>query len=690
MEKIRKRLLAWYRAHARKDLPWRKTRDPYRIWVSETMLQQTQVSTVIPYYERFLSRFPTVQTLARAPLPKVLQTWSGLGYYSRAKNLHAAAQEVASKHGGRLPEDLNELQQLPGIGRYTAGAVASIAFDRPAPILDGNVTRVLCRYFWIPEDPRGSGIRKQLWNLAQRLVPRDRPGDFNQALMELGALVCVPRSPHCAACPIAFGCEARKRGLQEQIPPPRPEPTRRLIRYLCGVLEKNGSLLLARRPVSGLLPGLWEFPGGELEPKETEAEGLRRHLRRRLGIEVRNPAFQMEIRQTLSHRELTIRAFRCLPPGGQIRPRWYAQARWVPRAQVRRLGLTAGMLKLFEKLRPAAAAACLLFLLGCAGPVPRIEPEEVKSSQRYYRVKSLKHLYGQVMRVRAVGEQLLRALPEEVRSSQKPRPSVGLLLDELDPISAGVFGISGTDAQIRAKKACLIVGVLPGGPADQAGIEPGDLLVQVGTQPTPRVAHAAGAFSRIKPDEAVPLILEREGTRFKWILTAGVRPYPVSFQVAEESAINAYAVPGQILVTTGLLRFVESDDELAVVLGHELAHLTSGHIAKGMAPNLIAGILGATVGTALDIVLPGAGGAAASGIRSPFSQDFEREADLVGLSYVHQAGYRMEAALTFWDRFATELPASLSQSYFNTHPASPERLLRLKKAIELIRGAPAG
>ncbi|HSG04908.1 MAG TPA: A/G-specific adenine glycosylase, partial [Nitrospiria bacterium] len=198
---LRKHLLAWYRK-SRRDLPWRRTRDPYHILVSEIMLQQTQVDTVIPYYHRFLKAFPTVSKLSRAPERKVLKLWEGLGYYSRARNLHRAAKEVHSGFEGKVPDTLEKLESLPGIGRYTAGAVASIAFDRRTPIVDGNVKRVLCRLFAIEDDPAATSVKNRLWELAESLVPGKSPGDFNQALMEFGATLCRPRNPSCGECPV--------------------------------------------------------------------------------------------------------------------------------------------------------------------------------------------------------------------------------------------------------------------------------------------------------------------------------------------------------------------------------------------------------------------------------------------------------------------------------------------------------
>jgi A/G-specific adenine glycosylase len=256
---LRKQLLAWYRLNKR-PLPWRRRRTAYAIWVSETMLQQTQAATVIPYYHRFLRQFPTVRALAQAPLTEVLDCWSGLGYYNRAKNLHAGAQKVLKERGGKIPDTAEELRTLPGVGPYTAGAIASIAFDRPVPLVDGNVIRVLCRWLGVRKDPQQADVQRLLWETAGRLVDPSSPVDFNQALMELGATVCTPRAPACPRCPVRALCVARRRGWETRIPFSAPPAVRRTLRYLSAVLEKNGGVLLARRPLTGLLAGLWEFP----------------------------------------------------------------------------------------------------------------------------------------------------------------------------------------------------------------------------------------------------------------------------------------------------------------------------------------------------------------------------------------------------------------------------------------------
>ena len=288
-------LLRHFDAHQR-SMPWRETSDPYAIWVSEVMLQQTRVDTVIPYWERWLDRFPTVGDLAAADLDDVLKEWEGLGYYSRARNLHRAARMVRERFEGRVPDDVDTLRELPGVGEYTAGAVASIAYDVPTPAVDGNVRRVLARLCDL-EAPTPAQLRE----LAAALVPPARPGDFNQALMELGATICTPRSPSCPSCPVADWCAARALGVQEDRPVPKERRAVPEEQIRTAVLvREDGALLMARRPEAGLLGGLWEFPGsgpGERWPGEVEA-----------WVEAGEVVGRLEsVRHTFSHKSVTYR-----------------------------------------------------------------------------------------------------------------------------------------------------------------------------------------------------------------------------------------------------------------------------------------------------------------------------------------------------------------------------------------------
>jgi A/G-specific adenine glycosylase len=269
-------LLDWY-SRERRDLPWRATRDPYRIWLSEIMLQQTRVAAAIPYYERFLTRFPTVEALARAPEQDVLALWAGLGYYSRARNLHRAAAQVADRG---FPHDYESFRALPGVGDYTAAAIASIAFGEPRAAVDGNVVRVIARLAACPSDISSPAVRKRLGEAASTLLDRRRPGDFNQAMIELGATVCLPRDPRCAACPIAQYCQARRQGRQLELPVRRRDARKERIEVTLAVVRRDEKLLLRRRPAdAGRMAGFWELPeAGDLpRARIGRAQGEFRH-----------------------------------------------------------------------------------------------------------------------------------------------------------------------------------------------------------------------------------------------------------------------------------------------------------------------------------------------------------------------------------------------------------------------------
>jgi len=342
MRAVRRALLSWYRK-TRRDLPWRRTRDPYAIWVSETMLQQTRVETAVPYYERFLERFPDLHSLATATTDDVLGEWAGLGYYGRARNLQTAACQVIEEWGGELPDDVDGLSSLRGVGRYTAGAVASIAFDRPAPVVDGNVARVLTRLLEIREDVRSAPVVKRLWQEAEALARGKSPGDLNQALMELGATVCTPRSPRCEVCPIAAHCRARESGDPEAIPVKRPRPKPKRLEAAAAFLVRRGKALAVRRPPEGLLGGLWELPGGELHARESPEKGLVRSMHERVGLTLTGTEKLGTIRHVFTHRVLHLHVYRARGAKGRVRLAGFDAHRWLPPALLAELPQGASM-----------------------------------------------------------------------------------------------------------------------------------------------------------------------------------------------------------------------------------------------------------------------------------------------------------------------------------------------------------
>ena len=333
MSEFSERTLNWYAQHARK-LPWRGNPDPYVVWVSEIMLQQTRVETVIPYFKRWMDQFPTIAALAAASEQAVLSTWEGLGYYSRARNLHKAAKIVATEYHGDLPHDLKGLRQLPGVGRYTAGAIASIAFGLDEPTLDGNLRRVYARVFDVSAPADSPAGFEMLWALAEENLPSGDAGDYNQALMDLGAAICLPRNPACLLCPLSELCQARALGIQEQRPVLKPKVKVPHYTVTAAILQRDGKVLLAKRPSKGLLGGMWEFPGGKIEKDETLADCLIREIREELGVDILvGEAFGV-YRHAYTHFRITLHAFLCELAGAEPRPLEAAELAWVTPADL--------------------------------------------------------------------------------------------------------------------------------------------------------------------------------------------------------------------------------------------------------------------------------------------------------------------------------------------------------------------
>jgi A/G-specific adenine glycosylase len=326
-----RKLREWF-DKAKRDLPWRRSRDPYRIWVSEIMLQQTTVAAVIAYFERFTAAYPTVAELAAAPEREVLRLWEGLGYYRRARQLHAAAQKITGEHGGVFPREPAAVRALPGIGRYTAGAIASIAFDLPEPILEANTVRLLSRLSGYRDDPLAKAGQEHLWAWAAAIVPTDEPGLFNQALMELGALVCTPREPRCAECPVATLCAAKKLGLQGEIPKPKAKKVFEEVREAAVLIRRKGDVLLIERAAGERWGGLWDFPRFAVDAEQADnvAAALRAEIKRTLGIDVALGERLQTLKHGVTRFKITLEAFDAAYKVGKLKPAApFAAARWV-------------------------------------------------------------------------------------------------------------------------------------------------------------------------------------------------------------------------------------------------------------------------------------------------------------------------------------------------------------------------
>jgi A/G-specific adenine glycosylase len=328
-----RQLCPWFTRHQR-DLPWRRDRDPYRIWVSEVMLQQTQAVTVIPYFERFLRAFPTVTALAAAKEQEVLRLWEGLGYYRRARDLHSAAKEIAARHNGQIPDDPALLGRLPGLGRYTCNAVLSQAFDRRLPILEANSQRVLSRLFGRAEDPRQPAARRWLWQAAESLLPDREVGTFNQAMMELGTLLCTPAAPRCSQCPLSDRCVARRLGKPDSIPSRTPPPEVIHVQEAAVVVRRGPEVLLAQRPSGGRWAGLWEFPHGPLVEDESPEFAALRLLHQLTGLQAKLGPELLTIRHSVTRYRITLTCFEAEHEGSEFQSSFYVEGRWLSLADL--------------------------------------------------------------------------------------------------------------------------------------------------------------------------------------------------------------------------------------------------------------------------------------------------------------------------------------------------------------------
>ncbi len=352
-------LVAWYRAHKR-TMPWRDHPDPYHVWISEIMLQQTRVEQATPYFTRFTDAFPTVEALAAAPLDSVLLRWEGLGYYARARNLHRAAQIVVEKHGGNVPSDYEAFRALPGVGPYTAAAVLSIAFGKPYAVLDGNVIRVLARVTALTRDVKKPATRRDLQTLADDLLDAAAPGDFNQAMMELGARVCTPANPSCPVCPLERVCAARAMGTPTAFPVSAKKAPVPHHDVAVGLLRDDaGRLLIQRRPDDGLLGGLWEFPGGKRESGEALEQSCAREFAEELGLEITVGPLVARVEHAYSHFRITLYAFACRLTSGVLTPRLDQPVKWIEVEDLDAYAFPRANRKVLDALRAAERSPSL-------------------------------------------------------------------------------------------------------------------------------------------------------------------------------------------------------------------------------------------------------------------------------------------------------------------------------------------
>jgi len=350
LQSIRKLLSEWYAVSYRR-LPWRETRDPYRIWVSEVMLQQTRVKTVVSYFVSFIAQYPYAKKLAEAELEQVLKAWEGMGYYARARNLHAAARDVCERFGGRVPDDPAEFRTLPGVGDYICAAVQSIAFGAPVAVVDGNVKRVLSRLFEMTDPVNRPSSSKAFQTAADRLLDRSDPGMFNQAVMELGALVCSPSNPSCGECPVREHCAAHRSSRQTDFPvriERPPAPTRRVA---VGVVERDNLVLLTRRKSEGLLGGLWEFPGGQIEDGESSRNACEREIREETGLTVEVEEQIALVKHAYTHFKVEIDVYRCRYRGGAVVLDGPVDHRWIVLEDVGRFPLPKATHKILPHLK---------------------------------------------------------------------------------------------------------------------------------------------------------------------------------------------------------------------------------------------------------------------------------------------------------------------------------------------------
>lgn len=346
---IQKELLDWFEKNHRL-LPWREKYEPYHVWISEIMLQQTQVKTVLPYFDRWLKAFPTIQSVASAPEDEILKLWEGLGYYSRARNLQKAAQQIVERHQGNFPSDYEAILALPGVGRYTAGAISSIAFNQDRPLVDGNVIRVLSRLFLYTQNTRLPEAEKKMWEWAEAILPAGKARYFNQAMMEFGALKCTPKIPDCPSCPLNSVCLAYREDLVEHVPDRGPKKTLNYITVAVALIKKEGKIFIQKRPSIGLMAGLWEFPGGKVEKGESEQEALHREIKEELGIVIKNIRPLRIIKHAYTSFKVELHCFEADYESGLLKLNSSVDGKWVDVLELKNYPFPAANVKLINEM----------------------------------------------------------------------------------------------------------------------------------------------------------------------------------------------------------------------------------------------------------------------------------------------------------------------------------------------------
>ncbi|QZY55795.1 A/G-specific adenine glycosylase [Crassaminicella profunda] len=348
IENIQNHLITWYEKNHRK-LPWRETSNPYYIWISEVMLQQTRVDTVIPYFLRFIDKFPNIESLANADEEEVLKMWEGLGYYSRARNLHRGAKVIVKEYDGKMPDTLNEIKKIPGIGPYTAGAVLSIAYNEAVPAVDGNVMRVFSRLFYIKEDIGENNTRKEMEKIGQMVISQNNPSFFNQGLMELGALICTPTSPKCIACPLFMECTARKLIVQETLPIKKKKIKVKSIEMELAVLWKDKKILIMKRPTEGLLANLWALPSVEREKNTEEGKSIELELEENYGMHIKKGKYLFEKQHVFTHRKwkMKVYAFELI----KEQKIDYPEIQWISLEEIKKYAFPTAFMKVIKDIR---------------------------------------------------------------------------------------------------------------------------------------------------------------------------------------------------------------------------------------------------------------------------------------------------------------------------------------------------